>query len=149
VIASAGPQVLRKGERQVVSPRLVDASCEVGDGLCRDILCLVRWVGIRHTVGPSGVRERPQTEMWMTGERSYPVGGHQVTTNAVCVVWEAPGCWRCHVCGKASRVPGHGERLYPGYDSTGARSNGGEDDVDGGENIGLAQKLLPVMWNPV
>jgi hypothetical protein len=32
---------------------------------------------------------------------------------------------------------------------TGARSNGGGDDADGGENIGLAWKLLPVLWNPV
>jgi hypothetical protein len=148
VVASAGPRVLRKGERQVVSPWLVDVLCEVGDRLCRDILCLVRWVGIRHVVGLSGARECPRTETWMTGERSYPVGGHRVTTNTVCVV-EAPGCWRCRVCGKVSRVPGHGERSYPGDDSTGARSNGGEDDADGGENIGLAQKLLPVMWNPV
>jgi hypothetical protein len=43
-------------------PRLVDASCEVGDGLCRDIVRLIRWVGIRHTVGLSGARDRPGTE---------------------------------------------------------------------------------------
>jgi hypothetical protein len=52
-------------------------------------------------------------------------------------------------CRKASRVPGRGKRLYPGGDGTGARLNGGEDDADGGENVGLARKLLPVMWNPV
>jgi hypothetical protein len=52
-------------------------------------------------------------------------------------------------CRKALRVPDRGERLYPGDNGTGARSNYGEDDVDGGENVGLAQKLLPVMWNPV
>ena len=62
VIASVGARVLRKGERRMVSSRLVDASCEVGEGLCRDILCLVRWVGVRHAVGPSGVGERPRTE---------------------------------------------------------------------------------------
>ncbi|KAJ7803368.1 hypothetical protein B0H14DRAFT_3487414 [Mycena olivaceomarginata] len=50
VVALAGARVLRKGERRMVSSRLVDASCEVGKGLCRDILCLVRWVGVRHAV---------------------------------------------------------------------------------------------------
>jgi hypothetical protein len=38
----------------MVSPQLVDVSCKVEDGLCRDILCLVRWVSVRHAVGPSG-----------------------------------------------------------------------------------------------
>jgi hypothetical protein len=52
-------------------------------------------------------------------------------------------------CRKASRVPDRGEQLYPGDDGTGARSNGGGDDADGGENIGLTRKLLPVTWNPV
>jgi hypothetical protein len=33
-------------------PRLVDALCEVGDGQCRDILCLVQRVGVRHGAGP-------------------------------------------------------------------------------------------------
>jgi hypothetical protein len=51
--------------------------------------------------------------------------------------------------GNASRVSGHGAWTYPSDDGTGARSNGGEDDAHGGENIGLAQKLLPVTWNPV
>jgi hypothetical protein len=50
---------------------------------------------------------------------------------------------------RASRVPDRGEQSYPGDDGTGARSNGGGDNADGGENIGLAQKLLPVTWNPV
>jgi hypothetical protein len=62
VIASVGARVLRKGERGMVSSQLVDASCEVGKGLCRDILCLVRRVGVRHAVGPSSVGERPRTE---------------------------------------------------------------------------------------
>jgi hypothetical protein len=43
-------------------PQLVNVSCEVGDGQCRDILCLVRWVGVRHRVGPSGARDRLETE---------------------------------------------------------------------------------------
>jgi hypothetical protein len=43
-------------------PRLVDTSCEVGDGQCRDILCLIRWVGVRHGVGPSGTRDCLGTE---------------------------------------------------------------------------------------
>jgi hypothetical protein len=47
------------------------------------------------------------------------------------------------------RVPDRGEQSYPGDDGTGARSNGGEDDADGGENVGLAQQLLLVTWNPV
>jgi hypothetical protein len=74
VVASAGARVLRKGERWMVSSRLVDASCEVGKGLCWDILCLIRWVGIRHTVGLSGVGERPRTETregHAPGDRSY------------------------------------------------------------------------------
>jgi hypothetical protein len=61
-VASVGARVLRKGERRMVSSRLVDVSCEVGKGLCQDILCLVRWVGVRHAVGPSGVGERPGME---------------------------------------------------------------------------------------
>jgi hypothetical protein len=55
-------------------PRLVDASCEVGDRLCQDILCLVRWVSARHTVGPSGARDRPGME-----ER----GGHGAWTGCI------------------------------------------------------------------
>jgi hypothetical protein len=50
---------------------------------------------------------------------------------------------------KASRVPDGGERSYPGDDGAGARSNSGGDDANGGENIGLARKLLLVTWNPV
>jgi hypothetical protein len=38
-------------------PQLVNALCEVGDEQCRDIICLVRRVGVRHGVGPSGVRD--------------------------------------------------------------------------------------------
>jgi hypothetical protein len=41
----------------MVSPQLVNALCEVGDGLCRDILCLVRWVGVRHRPARGIVRE--------------------------------------------------------------------------------------------
>jgi hypothetical protein len=58
-------------------PWLVNASCEVGNGLCQDILCLVRWVGVRHAVGPSGARDRPGTERGEPhatgGDQSYPV----------------------------------------------------------------------------
>jgi hypothetical protein len=63
----------------MVSPRLVDVSCEVWEGLCRDILCLVQWVGIKHAVGPSGVGERPRTEM----REGTCVGSGRVATNAV------------------------------------------------------------------
>jgi hypothetical protein len=55
----SGSSSAQEGERRVVSPRLVDAFCEVGDRPCQDILCLIRWVGIRHAVGPSGARECP------------------------------------------------------------------------------------------
>jgi hypothetical protein len=37
-----------------------------------------------------------------------------------------------------------GNRSYPGDDGTRASSNGVEDDADGGESVGLAQKLLLV-----
>jgi hypothetical protein len=114
VVALAGARVLRKGERQMVSPQLVDVSYEVGDGLCWDNLCLVRWVGVRHAVGPSGARERPGTETRegpraKGGDRSYPVAGHRVVTNTV-RVWGAPGSWRCHVIGRRqeSRIVGNG-----------------------------------------
>jgi hypothetical protein len=43
-------------------PRLVDASCEVRDGLCRDVLCLIRWVSVRHGIGPPGGRDHLETE---------------------------------------------------------------------------------------
>jgi hypothetical protein len=86
VVVSVGARVLRKGERRMVSSRLVDASCEVGEGLCQDILCLVRWVGVRHAVGPSGVGERPRTEMREGRTRQgtgHIAGGGQVAMNAV------------------------------------------------------------------
>jgi hypothetical protein len=62
-------------------PRLVDALCEVGDGVCEDILCLIRWVGVRHVVGPSSARDCPGTEKREDrphatgGDRLYPVAG--------------------------------------------------------------------------
>jgi hypothetical protein len=46
---------------------------------------------------------------------------------------------------KGSRVQDSGERLYLGDNGAGASSNGGADNVDGGESIGLALKLLPVI----
>jgi hypothetical protein len=52
-------------------------------------------------------------------------------------------------CRRASRVPAGGEQSYLGDDGTGARLNGGGDNADGEENVGLAQKLLSVTWNPV
>jgi hypothetical protein len=70
----------------MVSSRLVDVSCEVGERLCQDIFCFVRWVGVRHAVGPSGVGERPRTEtregrtLQGTGRI---VGGRRVATNTV------------------------------------------------------------------
>jgi hypothetical protein len=80
----------------MVSPRLVDVSCEVGDGLCRDILYLVRWVGIRHAVGLSSARDRPGTERRRGrsratgGDRLYPIAGCRVVTNTICVVGRPP-----------------------------------------------------------
>jgi hypothetical protein len=74
-------------------PWLVDVLCEVGERLCRDILCLVRWVGVRHAVGPSSARDCLGTERRggrpraMGGDRSYPIAVHQVVTNTICVVW--------------------------------------------------------------
>jgi hypothetical protein len=47
----------------MVSPRLVDASCEVGDGLCRDILCLIQWVGVRHCLVQGIVQEQKGGEV--------------------------------------------------------------------------------------
>jgi hypothetical protein len=41
-----------------------------------------------------------------------------------------------------SWIVGYG--LYLGDNSAGASSNGGGDNVDGGESVGLAWKLLPV-----
>jgi hypothetical protein len=79
VVALVGARVLGKGERRMVSSRLVDVSCEVGEGLCQDILCLLRWVGVKHAVGLSSVGERLRTETresctrWGTG---CIVGGH-------------------------------------------------------------------------
>jgi hypothetical protein len=86
-------------------PRLVDALCEVGDGLCWDNLCLVRWVSVRHAVGLSGGRDRPGTEKRegcpraTGGDQSYPVAGRRVVTNTICVAWGALGSWRCRVVG--------------------------------------------------
>jgi hypothetical protein len=37
-----------------------------------------------------------------------------------------------------------GYRSYPSDNGAGASSNGRGDNVDGGESVGLAQKLLPV-----
>jgi hypothetical protein len=76
---------------------------------------------------------------------------------AIRVVWGAPvsliqGAYTEGHSSAARRrkgVPDRGEQSYPGDKGAGARSNGGGDDADGGENIGLAQKLLPVTWNPV
>jgi hypothetical protein len=43
---------------------------------------------------------------------------------------------------RESQIMGYG--LYPGDDGAGVSSNGGGDDADGGESIGLTRKLLPV-----
>jgi hypothetical protein len=115
VVTSAGPRVLRKEERRVVSPRLVDVSCEVGDGLCWDTLCLVQWVGVRHAVGPSGVGECPGTE---TRE------GRPCARGPVVSCWWMPssderspcgmgsaGFLEMSCCRKASRVPDRGETV--------------------------------------
>jgi hypothetical protein len=136
-------------------PRLVNVSCEVGDGLCQDILCLVRWVSIRHAVGPSSARDRPGTEKRgghpraTGGDQSYPVAGRQVVTNTVCVVWGVPGSWRCRVVGRCqeSRIMGNGCIRVTIVQERGRIA--GETMQSGGENIGLARKLLLVTWNPV
>jgi hypothetical protein len=73
VIASVGARVLRKGERQMVSSRLVDASCEVGEGLCRDNLCLVRWVGARHRPVWESVREQKRGDVVRQGTSRIPL----------------------------------------------------------------------------
>jgi hypothetical protein len=84
-------------------PWLVNVSCEVGDGLCRDILCLVRWVSVRHAVGPSGARDCLGTEKRggrpraTRGDRSYPAVGHRVVTNTIHVIWGVPGLLEMHM----------------------------------------------------
>jgi hypothetical protein len=101
------------------------------------------------------VRDRPGTEKRggrphaIGGDGSYPVAGRRVVTNAVRVVWGAPGSWRCSVVGRHRESPDHGEWSYLGDNGAGARSNSRGDNVNGGENIVLARKLLLVMWNPV
>jgi hypothetical protein len=71
-------------------PRLVDVSCEVGDRQCRDILCLIQWVGVRHGVGPSSVRDRLEmenrglsTRRTTGGDRSYPVDDYWTPSSDV------------------------------------------------------------------
>jgi hypothetical protein len=149
----------------MVSLGLVDLSCEVRDGLCQDILCLIQWVGVRHGVGPPGARDRVETEKKGGRPRIAPWEGigcindywtlHRDVRNPCGMGSTGLVRWRCIYRGSlvATRcrkgVSGRGERSYPGDDGAGARSNGGEDGADGGENIGLAWKLLPVTWNPV
>jgi hypothetical protein len=123
-----------------------------GNSLFQDILCLVRWVGVRHAVGPSGTRDRPGTERrrghpHTTGRDGlYPVAGHRVVTNTM---WYGEHQSRCVRGGSnrrkvsESRIVGYGSHL--GDDGAGASLNGGGDDVDSGESAGLARKLLPVM----
>jgi hypothetical protein len=80
-------------------PWLVNASCEVGNGWCRDIVCLVRWVGVRHAVGPSGARDCLGTEKRggcpcaTRGDWPYPVSGCRVVTNTIRVVWGVRGVY--------------------------------------------------------
>jgi hypothetical protein len=45
---------------------------------------------------------------------------------------------------RESRIVGYGS--YPGDDGAGASSNGGGDDADCGESVGLTRKLLPVTY---
>jgi hypothetical protein len=107
VVVSVGARVLRKGERQMVSSRLVHVLCDVGERLCRDILCLVRWVGVRHTVGPSGVGERPRMEMregctcWGDSYCWRTLSSHERSPRGMRFV----GCRRSR-CRKASRTRG-------------------------------------------
>jgi hypothetical protein len=73
-------------------PWLVNVSCEVGDGLCRDIVCLIRWVGARHAVGPSGAinclgtDKRSSIHRAVGGDQLCPAAGCQAVMNAICVV---------------------------------------------------------------
>jgi hypothetical protein len=85
------------------------------------------------------------------------ITGRWVGTCAIHVVWGAlvPFVGEAYMEGRSlvthcrKGAPDRGEWSYPGDNGAGARSNGGGDNADGGENIGLARKLLPVMWNPV
>lgn len=87
----------------------------------------------------------------MALDQSYPVAGHQVVMNTIRVVWGAPISLvedtyaEGHIVGRRqeSQIVGYG--LYPGDDSAGASCNGGGDNADGGESIGLAWKLLLIM----
>jgi hypothetical protein len=81
-------------------PWLVDVSCEVRDRLCRDILCLVQWFGVRHGVGPSGARDCPRTENKGGRPRVPRVGTcHILITGCLrnpCGMGSAGLiCWRC------------------------------------------------------
>jgi hypothetical protein len=90
-------------------PWPVDASCEVGDGLCRDILCLVRWVGVRLAVGPSGARDRSETER--RGGRPRAMGEDQ--SHSLCGMGST-GFLEMSRCRKVSRVPDRGEQVVSG-----------------------------------
>jgi hypothetical protein len=91
---TASDRSIQEGGETDGLPRLVDMSCEVGDGLCQDILCLVRWVGVRYMVGPSGVIQSLGTEKRGSCPRVAPREGTsrilllgRVVMNTICVVW--------------------------------------------------------------
>jgi hypothetical protein len=121
----------------MVSSRLVDASCEVGEGLCRDILCLVRWVGVRHAVGPSSVGECPRTE---TRERRPRAGGPVVScrwtpcSDECSARYEERQFAEGHVVGvKNSWIVAYGS--CPCDDVQERAQNGGGDDADVGRAV--------------
>jgi hypothetical protein len=58
---------------RVASSQLVDVSCEVGEGLCRDNLYLVRWVGARHRPVWESVREQKRGDVVGQGTGRIPL----------------------------------------------------------------------------
>ncbi|KAJ7792345.1 hypothetical protein B0H14DRAFT_2623972 [Mycena olivaceomarginata] len=57
---------------------------------------------------------------------------------------EMPSSDMRNLCGR-SQESSPRERLYPADDGAGASSSGRGGDADGGESVGLTQKLLPVI----
>ncbi|KAJ7799367.1 hypothetical protein B0H14DRAFT_3787976 [Mycena olivaceomarginata] len=67
--------VRERGETNGLS-WLVDTLCEVGEGQCWDILCLIQWVGVKHGLGPSDARDHLEMAI---GE-GYTKSGREATT---------------------------------------------------------------------
>jgi hypothetical protein len=113
-------------------PRLVNVSCEVGHRQCRDILCLVQQVGIRHGVGPSGAPQEGISCIlsMITGCRVVTCSMWYGTRQSCSLEMHyTEGCLPATHCRKGSRVPDRGERSYPGDNGAGASLNGGGGNV--------------------